>query len=654
VKTIWAVLLFSASVCGQDLSLFIDNSGALTPLPSTYTFQTTAAGSSTSVTLRVANTSANPIEIVNAVVSTAQGSTVANTNFSITGLDVNSILAPGGEGFEDFTITFNPLAAGQATGYLIIAYAEQQNGCTLSSNDSTTQCPTIIPTNSPLLQGTAGPPQLLLTYSVPPSDNSANATPGTTIQFGNIAVGSSQAIIFTLTNPSADTVNVPSVTVQSPGVFAVNQFSITSGPLPPTLAGSATANFTVTFTPQANAAGTAVSVSSTLVIGSNSYPLQGTALPAPGTPVGSDGLQVICTDKTGAHCQASGTTIPMGPDPNTMALLFTVVNPNPAGTAYATLTAQPSLSSSSSAFSLGTMTLAPYASGVTGSSSPVSATQPITIQPGWALTFQVTFSPGQAATASGTLAIATGIAYSLAGKAPAPLNLTLMCGTSPCNGQPFTSQQQVQASLQWADSSSAQVPPDVTLALAFQSAVNGITSDPAISFIAPANSSNIGPISFSQNSAAGTFTSGSSKGQSQFTFQTGTTAGTITITATGLENVTQSWSFDIPPSKVQITSVSAQRQASNVVVTVDGYDNTYSAGQLSFTFYTITGAAIAPGAITVNASSNFHQYFFNNDQAGGAFALQGTFPVNGDVTQIGSVAVSVSNSAGTTSTTQAF
>lgn len=650
MKALWMVLLFAAAACAQDLTLSIDNSGILTPLPATYTFTSVPAGTSTSVTLRVTNTSANPIEIINAVVSSAQGSAVANPNFSVTGLDVNSVLAAQGVGFEDFTVTFTPTAAGPATGYLVVAYAEQQNGCTLSSTDSSTQCPTIIPPTSPQLEGTGTPPQLQLTY------NGTTATPGTStaIQFGNIAVGSSASIIFTLTNQAADAVNVPTVSLQTQQ-YAVSQFSIDTSTLPATLAGAATANFTVIFTPQANAAGSAVPVTGTLVVGSNTYPLQGTALPAPGTPVGSDGLQVTCTDGTGAHCQATGTTIPMGPDPHTMTLTFTVANPNPVGTAFATLTAQPSLSSSTAgAFAMNTMTLAPYVSGLTGTSSTISAGQTATIQPGWALTFQVTFSPSQAASATGTLNIATGITYSLLGKAPAPLDLTLMCGSSACSGQPFTSQEQVQASLDWADASSAQVPPDVTLALTFQSAVNGITSDPAISFISPVNSENIGPIAFSQSSAAGTFTSGSTKGQSQFTFQTGTTAGTITLTATGLQNVTQSWSVDILPAKVQITSITAQRQTSNLVVTVDGYDNTYSAGALSFTFYNTAGQAISPGAITVDATSNFHQYFFNSNQAGGAFALQASFPVNGDVTQVGSVTAMISNSVGSTSTTASF
>jgi hypothetical protein len=225
-----------------------------------------------------------------------------------------------------------------------------------------------------------------------------------------------------------------------------------------------------------------------------------------------------------------------------------------------------------------------------------------------------------------------------------------MCGATPCSSQAFASQQQVESTLQWANSASASIPSPVTLTLSFKSAVSGIKTDPAIAFIAPVQGATLNQISFTQNSPTGTF----SNGQSQFAFQTGTTAGTITITATGLENQTQSWAFDILPAKVQITSINTQQQASNVVVTIDGYDNTYSAGQLSFTFYNTSGQVISPGAIVVNAASSFQEYFFSNNQGGGVFALQAMFPVNGDVTQISSVTASISNSVGATSATQSF
>jgi hypothetical protein len=105
---------------------------------------------------------------------------------------------------------------------------------------------------------------------------------------------------------------------------------------------------------------------------------------------------------------------------------------------------------------------------------------------------------------------------------------------------------------------------------------------------------------------------------------------------------------------VQIAAANAVRQPPNLVLTLTGFDNTYSAGQLSFTFYDTSGKILTPTALAVNATSAFHQYFFGTTQVGGAFSLQATFPVTGDATQVGSVAVTLANSAGPTSTTQTF
>jgi hypothetical protein len=104
---------------------------------------------------------------------------------------------------------------------------------------------------------------------------------------------------------------------------------------------------------------------------------------------------------------------------------------------------------------------------------------------------------------------------------------------------------------------------------------------------------------------------------------------------------------------VQITSGSALRQNPNLVVTLNGYDNTYSAGRLSFAFYDISGTLIQP-PIVFDATSKFQQHFFTNNQSGGAFSLQAAFPDTGDVTKIGSVAVTLSNSVGQTTVTETF
>ncbi|MBV9267389.1 MAG: hypothetical protein JO061_14550, partial [Acidobacteriaceae bacterium] len=143
-------------------------------------------------------------------------------------------------------------------------------------------------------------------------------------------------------------------------------------------------------------------------------------------------------------------------------------------------------------------------------------------------------------------------------------------------------------------------------------------------------------------------------GQSSITFQTGTTAGTITFTVTFPDKAPVSKSFTIAPQTVQIATATAVRQNPNLVITVTGFDNTYTCGNLNFVFYDTSGRQITPNGISVNASAAFQTYFFTQSKTGGSFSLQATFPVTGDVNQVGSVTLSLSNSSGSSTSTDTF
>ena len=138
-------------------------------------------------------------------------------------------------------------------------------------------------------------------------------------------------------------------------------------------------------------------------------------------------------------------------------------------------------------------------------------------------------------------------------------------------------------------------------------------------------------------------------GQSQFAFRTGTTAGKLTFTLTfeGQDPVVQT--IVILPAPVALTSIKGVRQSPSLVVTVTGYDNTYSAG-MSFTFYDTAGAAMSQGAINADETQPFQLYFFNQNSYGGAFQLQASFPVTGDVTTVGSADVTITNAVGVSAT----
>ena len=180
----------------------------------------------------------------------------------------------------------------------------------------------------------------------------------------------------------------------------------------------------------------------------------------------------------------------------------------------------------------------------------------------------------------------------------------------------------------------------------FTPSLSGVSDDPAINFTATGGRQlQVSVDSGSQTAAY--------NGQSALTFQTGTTAGTLTFTLTFPNKAPYSQSYTIAPTTVAITAGTAIRQAPNLIVNLTGYDNTYSVGQLSFKFYDTKGQVLTPSAIGVDATSIFRQYFASTT-AGGAFSLQASFPVNGDVNQIGSVAVSMTNSAGTATSTGTF
>jgi hypothetical protein len=279
---------------------------------------------------------------------------------------------------------------------------------------------------------------------------------------------------------------------------------------------------------------------------------------------------------------------------------------------------------------------------VSGSAYKLTGTPslPATIQPNASITFTVTFSATSSGTFKGSLSIGTRI-FALTGLAvvsPAPAI------SFQVSQQPLTSAQQVNLTVQAASAATQTVLGELTMQ--FTPAVNNVQDDPAILFLAT-NSRKLS-VTLAAGSQQATY-----DGESALAFQTGTTAGTITFTLTFPNTPPLTQSFSITPALIHISSGLASRQSPALVVTLNGYDNTYSAGQLSFTFFDLKGAPIH-SAVAVDATSEFHNYFFTNDPSGGSFATQANFPVTGDITQIGSVAVTLTNSAGQTSTTLTF
>lgn len=622
MKRLLGALLLAAGLASAQtspLTFYIhDTSGVTpdTPLGSSYSFANTSQGSSTPLVIRAVNSSASTIYWVQAFVSTAANSTVTNANFSIAGQVIDQVLAPSGSLL--FTLNFAPTVVGSTTGYLRATYQTQQAGCSFTSG--TNPCPSGT-ANASTLTGTATNPQLVLSYK-PASGSAVVLQPAssTPFDFGNVSTSSSVTVTFLLSNQTSGALPTPIIKLQTTQFFS-SAFRLDTSSLPALIVGNSFATFTVTFAPGQTGV---TDPSTALLVGALSYLVKGTGV----IVADIDALQISYTDVTPGSPSFGVVTRPQAATAIRFddlvagggSSIFNFVVTNPA-TSYNAVAVSP-LSVSGAGFGM--------------SGAPAA---PISIAPGASITFTLTFVAAASGTYTGSLSIGTR-QFALQGLtviSPFPSPSFLL---SP---QSLASQQQATLTIQFASPSA--VAGIGTLTMTFAPSVNGVTKDAAVVFLA--TNSNQLNVNLAIGAQIATY-----NGQSAIAFQTGTTAGTLTFKLDLVNTPSYSKDFIIPPATVHITSASAVRQNPNLVVTINGYDNTYSAGQLSFTFYDLSGKLIAP--VTVNAATSFQQYFFTNNQAGGAFALQASFPVQGDVTQVGSVAIGLTNSQGQTNTTQTF
>lgn len=628
MKILLLTLAACTALCAQSPSFFVTDPTVSTivgPLPATYQFPDTPAASSSSVVIRVTNPSTLPIEIVNVFVANAAGSAVLSPSFTVTGLALDKILTPQSANFENLTVSFTPPVAGSVSAELRVAYAVQQQGCVLQSSDPSLQCPSTVADVS-AFQGNGTAAQLVATYTGPSGSGQLQPNASSPqLDFGNVSTSATASFTITLANQTATAMNTPAVSVQNP-VFGSSAFALNTSALPGTIGPNASASFVITFAPGQTGLTTA-----TLAIGSNTYPLVGTGI----VVADIDALQISYIDQTGVRTSPQAATpisfgqVTAGTN-GTVSLLFTVTNP---AVSFDAVVVQ-NIAVTGAGFSITVAANPPP-------SCPAAPTMPASIQPGACISFAVTFSASATGTYSGTLSIGTR-QFSLVAQS---VSLPLPDISFQLDEEPLTSQHQVHLSIQLAGASPITAIGELTVQ--FTPLVKGITDDPAIYFLATGGREL--QVTIATGAKNATY-----NGQSALTFQTGTTAGTLTFTLAFPDKAPLTQSFTISPQQIQISSSLAVRQNPNLVITLTGYDNTYSAGKLSFVFRDTAGNVITPNGIQVDATPTFHKYFFLGDKAGGAFSLQASFPVTGDVTQIGSVDVTLTNSVGTTTVNQNF
>ncbi|MBM3727907.1 MAG: choice-of-anchor D domain-containing protein [Acidobacteria bacterium] len=276
---------------------------------------------------------------------------------------------------------------------------------------------------------------------------------------------------------------------------------------------------------------------------------------------------------------------------------------------------------------------------------------PATIQPGGTMGFDVSFAPGQVGQVAGTLRVDTQ-SFSLSGAAtnPAPLPTYRFEGASGAQDP----QAQPTVSLVLAEAYA--IPLSGTLTLAFHSDV--FANDAAVQFAAGGRTINF---TIPANQTRAVFPNN----QNTVRLQTGTVAGTITITPSfqtdGGINLTPA----TPPALNLTVAAGAPRllnvqvggkTASGFTLLVTGFATGRSVTQMDFTFTAVQGETVATQRLSVNAESNFIAWYTNNQSQafGSLFTASIPFNLTGDVKNvtnvadtIQSVAVTIANRQGT-------
>ena len=123
-------------------------------------------------------------------------------------------------------------------------------------------------------------------------------------------------------------------------------------------------------------------------------------------------------------------------------------------------------------------------------------------------------------------------------------------------------------------------------------------------------------------------------------------AGSIGINGTATTSVT------IAAAPVAVTEASATTGTDVLNISITGFDNTYTIGAMTFTFYDLSGKQLG-APIQANFTTQF-QLFYNSQtsaagvSAGSAFLMLAAFPVTGNESSVGSVEVQMNNTAGST------
>ena len=426
-------------------------------------------------------------------------------------------------------------------------------------------------------------------------DGTTETPVGSTYNYGNVAAGANQDIRFRARTTGSSAINLTTLSVSGTG------FTILGAPATAIIAPTNFLEFTVRFSALVPA-----SYSANLQLNAISVILIAAAVPAPTLNVLSG-----CTQNPLAFMpvQFGKMGLCNFSIANTYSQPLTISNISLTGSGLQ-LTNVPSL--------------------------------PAVIAPGVATTFTVQVIPVCGTTNySGTLTVNTQ-SYSIIGTAFLPPLALPVIGFDP---GAFASGQQRNLTMNLPTAFPCPALASGLVNLAFTPNTTVVTDDPTVLFVA--RSTRKLPFSLASDGTHVLIDS-----QTAAVFNTGTTQGkiTFTVTTTGIQiNGDPTTSVTIPPAAVSIdTALASNQRLGELDIEVIGYDNTYTAGTLSFAFLDTSGKPIGE-AIAADFSSQFKTYF-TSVLSGSSFLMRVSFPVTGNQYLVGTVAVTLTNAAGTAQT----
>ncbi len=398
------------------------------------------------------------------------------------------------------------------------------------------------------------------------------------------------------------------------------EFTLTDLPfLPLTLTPTGFTNFTITFAPAQ-----AVSVTGRLRIDDAFFTLAGTGLGAT--------LTYTATVGTTASTLVNNSTL--------------IFPPTQVGTTFA---ARVQVSNT------GNAAAAVNSISVTGAAFSLTEVPglPARLGAGESLSFQAVFAPATLGASTGTLKI-DGLTINLSGVGSDPPALPAV--SFPGITATAEPGQQLAAGVSLA----TPYPINLTGRLVLTFASDAFNDDPAIQFATGGRTINFVVPANTTRAVFGL-------DATQARLQTGTVAGTITLTAlfateTGNINLTAAvapaTTIAVRPSAPRLRSMQVSaRTASGFTLLVSGFATSRSVTQLAFQFTQSneTGVKLDTASLTVNVEAPFAAYYQStaSQLSGSQFTATVTFNVRGDIEAIQSVSVTATNALGTSTAVSA-